>query len=297
MKKPLALSVCVLCLTFAASVAVPATTRIVPSGSYLTIQSAVDASAPGDTVSISAGTYAEQVTVATSNLTITGAGAGVTVIQPLTVTANSTSLSTGNPIAAIMLVDGATGVTIEQLTVDGSLAGPNIGGCSPAFMGIFYHAASGVISDTSVTNIVDPSNLGCQGAIGIFVQSGNGGPNLNSNLVVDGNTVTNYGKNGITGNGAGTFITVTNNFVVGRGQLADPNAAQNGVQIGFGGHGKVTNNEISANGFTPNAWIGCGVLSFKAGGAIGQTRSNTFANNEQNVCNTAGGPSQFSPFN
>src|SRR5207249_1853258 len=130
MKNPITASACVLCLIFFSTLAVHATTRSVPSLSYPTIQSAVDASAPGDTISIAAGTYAEQVTIMVSDLTVTGAGAGSTVIQPLTVSANSTSLATGAPVAAIVLVDGATGVTIEQLTVDGSLAGPNIT-CTP----------------------------------------------------------------------------------------------------------------------------------------------------------------------
>lgn len=138
----------------------------------------------------------------TSNLTITGSGDS-TVIQPMTVVANSSSLSTGAAIAAIVLVEGATDVTIEQLAVDGSLAGPALG-CDPGFMGIFYRAASGVVSDTHVTNIFTPTSPACQSVIGIFVQSGNGGPKLNASVVIDGNTVENYGKNGITGNNPGT---------------------------------------------------------------------------------------------
>jgi hypothetical protein len=287
--------VCTLSFVFLGGAAARATTRFVPSVSYPTIQSAVDASAPGDTVSVAAGTYNEQVTVTTSNLTITGSGAA-TVIQPLSVVANTTSLSTGAAIAAIILVDGASAVTVEQLTVDGSPAGAGLS-CTPAFMGIFYRAASGVVSDTHVTNIFTPSNPDCQGSIGIFAQSGNGGPNLNASVVIDGNTVDNYGKNGITGNNPGTFVTVTNNFISGRGPVGLGGAAQNGVQIGFGAHGKVTNNVISGNDYTPDDFLGCGVLTFKAGGAIGQTRSNTFSANEQNVCNTSGGPSPFSPFN
>jgi hypothetical protein len=69
------------------------------------------------------------------------------------------------------------------------------------------------------------------------------------------------------------------------------------VQFGFGAHGKVTNNAISNNDYTPTDFTACGILAFKAGAGIGQTRSNIFSGNEQNVCNTSGGPSQFSPFN
>ncbi len=265
----------------------------VPSGSYPTIQSAVN-DVTCSTINVGPGTYNEQVAVTRSDVTITGAGAGSTIIQPSSVTANSSSLFSGAPIAAILLVDGATGVTVEDLTVDGSIVGTGRG-CAPTLVGVFYRAASGVISDTRVTNIADPLATGCQGYLGIFVQSGNGGPNLNSSVVIDGNTVDNYGKNGITANEAGTLVTVTNNTVTGSGP--GTLAAQNGVQLGFGAHGKVTNNAISGNFYTPATVVACGVLTVNAGGAIGQTKSNTFSGNQQNVCNAGSGPSVNSPFN
>jgi hypothetical protein len=264
----------------------------VPSGTYPTIQSAVN-DVNCFTINVGSGTYNEQVAVTRSDVTITGAGAGSTIIQPSTVTANTSSLFSGSPIAAIVLVDGATGVTVEDLTVDGSTAAPN--GCAPTYVGIFYRAGSGVISDTHVTNIFNPAVPGCQGFLGIFVQSGNGGPNLNANVVIDSNTVDNYGKNGITANEAGTSVTITNNTVTGRGPIADN--AQNGVQLGFGAHGKVTNNTISDNNYTPESFVACGMLAVNAGGSLGQTKTSTFSGNEQNVCTAGNGPSVNSPFN
>ncbi len=266
----------------------------VPSGSYPTIQSAVN-DVTCSTINVGPGTYNEQVTVARSNVTITGAGAGSTTIQPSIVTANTSSLFSGSPIAAIVLVDGATGVTVEDLTVDGSTAVPS--GCAPTYVGIFYRAGSGAISDTHVTNIFNPAAPGCQGYLAIFVQSGNGGPGLNADVAIDGNTVDMYGKNGITANEAGTSVTVSNNIVTGRGPVGLGDAAQNGVQLGFGAHGKVTNNTISGNFYSPATVIACGVITVNAGGAIGQTKSNLFSGNQQNVCNAGGGPSVNSPFN
>jgi len=256
-----------------------------------TIQHAVDESNTGDTINVGAGVYHEQVKVTTANLTITGSGA---LIQPVVGVVNTSSIFSGNGIAAVIVVDGVTGVTIDQLTIDGSVAGTGRG-CGPTFVGIFYRAASGVISDNDVANIADPSNSGCQGYLGIFVQSGNGGPGLNSNVVIDGNVVDDYGKNGITANEAGTFVTVTGNTVIGQG--SGWQAAQNGVQLGFGAHGKVTNNTIAFNDYTPTSYVACGVLSVNAGGALGQTKSNTFLGNEQNVCTAGAGPSIHSPFN
>ena len=259
-----------------------------------TIQHAVDESVSGDTINVAAGTYAEQVRISTSNLAITGDGAGSTIVEPSAVVPNTTSLFSGADVSAIFVVENATGVTIEELTIDGGTAGASIG-CAPTFIGIFYRAASGVISGTHVTNIWNPAVSGCQNFLGIFVQSGNGGPNLNSNVVITDNIVDNYGKNGITANEAGTSVTVTGNTITGEGLTWL--AAQNGVQLAYGGHGKVTNNTISDNYYSSPQWVACGVLSIYGGGAIGQTKTNTFSGNSVNVCTAGYGPSSNSPFN
>ena len=279
-------------MTFGA-VEAQAATCTVP-GTHATIQAAVNDTACSN-INVAPGVYDEQVTVMRHNVTITGSGEDITSIRPTTVTANATSLFSGAPIAAIVLVSNAGGVTVENLTVDGGLAAPNA--CAPTYVGIFYRAASGSISETHVTNIFNPSVAGCQGFLGIFVQSGKGGPGQNSSVVIDGNTVDNYGKNGITANEPGTFVTVSNNTITGRGQLALGDAAQNGVQLANGAHGKVTNNNISNNYYTPPDFVACGILYFSAGGGIGQTKTNTYFNNEQNVCTAGAGPSANSPFN
>ena len=103
-------------------------------------------------------------------------------------------------IAAILLVDRATGVAVTDLTIDGFAAAFNA--CSPGYVGIFFRASSGAIEDTHVTNIHHPLASGCQAVLGIFVQSGNGGPGLNSNVAILNNMVDEYGKNGITANEA-----------------------------------------------------------------------------------------------
>ncbi len=273
-----------------------ATIRTVPAP-YPTIQSAVIASQPGDTVSIAPGVYDERVVVTVSNLTIAGSGQALTIIRPTVPnpSGNTTSMFSGAAIDAILLVSGATDVTIKALTVDGQMGVP--AGCAPSYVGVFYRAASGAILDSRVTNIFNPLVPGCQGYLGIFVQSGNGGPGLNSDVTIARSTVDNYGKNGITANEPGTSLTVTNSIVTGRGATGLGDAAQNGVQIGFGAHGKVTDNNISGHNYTPADYVACGILATNGGGAIGQTKSNLFAANEQNVCNAGGGPSMNSPFN
>ena len=58
-----------------------AAVRHVP-GSHKTIQSAIDASAAGDTIRVAAGVYAEQLSIRKS-IRIVGAGAGRTIVMDL----------------------------------------------------------------------------------------------------------------------------------------------------------------------------------------------------------------------
>jgi len=260
-----------------------------------TIQDAVNHAEAEESVLVGAGTYPEQVTIVRP-LLLEGAGATFTTIKPGTVTSNTSSLFSGAPIAAIVLVDGTAGVAVTDLTVDGSAAASTFA-CSPGYVGIFYRASSGAIEDTHVTNVFHPLAPGCQTVLGIFVQSGNGGPGLNSNVAILNNVVDFYGKNGITADEPGTFVTVTSNMVTGRGATGLGDAAQNGVQIGFGARGLVSGNTISAHDYVPTDFVACGLLFFRAGGGLGRAKSNTFVANEQNICTAGAGPSPHSPFN
>ncbi len=227
------------------------------SGAAGHIQEGVDL-VTGSTVLVEAGTYDEQVSVTTAGVTISGAGVGSTIVKPSSVTANTTHLVSAAPIAVVMLVDGVTGVTIEDLTVDGSAAAFN--SCSPGYMGIFYRNASGTIGSTHVTNIFHPSAPGCQAVVGVFVQSGGG----SSDVTVSGSTVDNYGKNGITCNEAGTTCTVTGNTVIGRGPVGLGDAAQNGIQFGVGAGGSIIGNDTSEHNYLPFTFSATGILLFNA---------------------------------
>ncbi|MFJ8085658.1 nitrous oxide reductase family maturation protein NosD [Streptomyces sp. NPDC096205] len=84
------------------------------------IQQAVDAAAPGDTVQLTAGTYHESVKVTTSGLTLRGLGRS-TVIRPATekATANSCAAA-GNGICVMGAKDrNVEDVTVASLTVTG----------------------------------------------------------------------------------------------------------------------------------------------------------------------------------
>ena len=87
----------------------PTTTTVCFSGcDFATIQAAVTAAAPGGTISVHAGTYAENVTI-NKALTLTGAGIGNSIIQ---------GVSGQGKLASILVTTGTDDVTIEGFTVD-----------------------------------------------------------------------------------------------------------------------------------------------------------------------------------
>ncbi len=220
--------------------------------SFATIQAAATSSPAGVTIDVCPGTYPEQVTI-NKKLTLKGISSANHNAAVITVPAgglvpNATSLSSGNGIAAQILVQNAGPVVISDITVDGSNNG--ITGCLPNPIGIYYQNSSGTISRTSVLNEVLGSGLtGCQAGLGIFVQSGNSGT---STVSVLNNQVENYQKNGITGNEIGTTVTVTGNTVIGQGPVSG--AAENSIQIGFGATGSMSGNSVGSDIWAPDVF-------------------------------------------
>ncbi len=211
-----------------------------PNAQFSSIQLAVDAAQPGDTINVCPGTYHEQVKI-NKRLTVRGIAVGnldQAIIMPAPAVMNSTSLTSGLPIAAIVLVRNTNDVTLTNLTIDGLTNGIN--GCAPVLVGVYYRNASGQVDSLAVRNIKLGTGLeGCQSGLGIFVQSGNGG---RSRVEITNNSVHDYQKNGITANEAGTEATIRGNAVSGIG--SSPIIAQNGIQVAFGGTGTVDSNSV-----------------------------------------------------
>jgi nitrous oxidase accessory protein NosD len=251
-----------------------------PTAQYTTIQAAVNAANPGDVIRVCAGTYPEQVTISTP-LTLR-ADNGVIVI-PSGVTQNSTGSTGSDSIAAVFLVNGVQDVDIEGFIVDGSNSG--LAACSPRLIGIFYLNASGHVRHNAVRHMTlgsNPNVNGCQSGNGVEVETGSGS---SSNVGVSENSVWDYQKNGITGNEQGTQLVADGNAVTGIGPTTG--AAQNGIQIGFGAGGKVTNNTV-----TDNVWATCtsptacttnaaGILIFESNGVF--VANNSLATNQVGI--------------
>jgi hypothetical protein len=210
---------------------------------YQSIQSAVDAASPGDSIRICKGVYQEQLSI-TKSLDIDPDN-GV-LLAPIGLRQNATGLATGVPIAAAIYVSGAAHVSISDLTVDG--INNAITGCAPRVEGIYYQNASGGIIHVVIQNFKLGRGLeGCQSGTGILVESGNGG---SSDVKIEKCIIHDFQKNGITANEIGTHVRVGRNVVTGLGPTNG--AAQNGIQIGFGASGMVSRNTV-----TETVWSGC----------------------------------------
>jgi len=222
------------------------------AGSYPTIQAAVTAASSGSTVMICPGRYPEQVLI-NKPLTIRGiasgsADAAIIVPPPGGVAQNTMSLSSGNPIAAQILVQATTGVNLSNITVDASNNGPADNSCDGSnLIGIYFQNSSGSVTHTAVVNQTMVPTSGCQYGLAIFVQSGNGGA---ANVTLTNNHVQNYQKNGITANESGTTVTISGNTVVGQGPTNG--AAENSIQIGFGATGSITGNTVGDDIWMPD---------------------------------------------
>jgi hypothetical protein len=213
-----------------------------PGATFSRIQDAIDGALPGQAIEVCAGLYNETPQI--SNSLTLKLDVGV-LLMPTSIPQSTVSLATGIPIAAVITVRNAAKVNIEGGVVDAGASG--ISECAPNLMGIVYQNASGTIKRSWVRNTQLVSRLnGCQSGDGIFIQSGNGGT---SQVTVTENRVDGYQKNGITANEVGTQVEISQNTVVGAGPTTG--AAQNGIQVGFGAQGRVEQNFITSNIWSP----------------------------------------------
>jgi hypothetical protein len=132
------------------------------------------------TIHVAPGTYVEQVTATTanSNVTIKGAGEGSTIIEPpVSGLLSDTDTDSSQPQYYVVDVQpGTTAFNIEKLTVNGLNASSFLNtdgyGCGQDYVGIYYHASSGILKKVQVTGADLPAALfGCQGGQGIYVNS------------------------------------------------------------------------------------------------------------------------------
>jgi hypothetical protein len=242
---------------------------------YPTIQGAINGVPPGTTIKICPGKYYEQLTIAQS-LSLVGVasgGADAVVIYPPATGLGVNTTDARGAVAAQILVQNTTGVSISNLTVDGTGNQYN----ADDLRGILYQDASGIVNHVAVRNEVpNDTPTGIQSGQGIMVETTNSSSAL---LSVQNSSVHNYNKNGIVARYTGAVLTATGNYVQGAGPIGY--IGQNGIEVAFAGAaGTIKSNTVIDNFYTGTDATASDILLYDASSTAGTVAvsSNTVGN-------------------
>jgi hypothetical protein len=248
------------------------------------ISQAVTAATPGTRILLADGTYDAQLTVTQSNVTIVGATylhEPTVIIRPTAVTANATEAD-GTPVDAIIGVKpGLSGVTISNVTIDGSQA--NLPACTgTSFAGVAFHNSSGSVTRAHITHMQPAGGItSCAVGDGIYVGSQSGTSHVHIGRVM----LDTYNQNGVNCTGVGTVCTITSTRAYGT-----PNAliAQTGIHITSGAGGSIAIVSIQHNVDTAGCQCGAAILINRAAAGISITHA-TLRSSNSNLYAAGGG--------
>ncbi len=233
---------------------------------FATIQEGVDAVATAGTITVTAGTYDEQVLIDKS-LTLQGAG-DTTIIQPpaveLTVTSNIPWIGGGSSTMSTIVSVETTGgtVTVKNLKIDGSL----IPSKSTTWLaGLVYLETSGTIDSVTVIGNPDMADR----TAGIFAAATTNPVTLE----VTGCTVEVYTRAGIYALGGTMTADYHHNEINGPGDSSA--GVPNGMFFLEGAKGSATYNTVTDLSYTGDPiYKSTGIGTYNAGTGI------VFSNNE-----------------
>jgi hypothetical protein len=239
------------------------------SPGYTSVQAAVNAASPGDTVYLCGTTPFREQVIITKSITLTG-DTGATIAAPDPWVASPDPLppqfaSDGLVVPQAIVVAWGRGVhvTISGLAITGPLPGNN--GCGDEEYGILViGGASAQITRDAVTDIRDAntSMYGCQFGVGIEIGSEYWPTptdfqypkveDFTGNATITHTAVSGYQKGGIVVDGPGSSASVSHDTVTGAGPYSALGEiiAQNGIQVTDGAFAQITDNTVSGNQYS-----------------------------------------------
>lgn len=217
-----------------------------PNADYSTIQSAVDAAEEGDTILVARGIYTEQVTIPEDKDGLT-----IRSQQPHKAVVQAPDTMTGSK--AIILVDGAEGVTIRGFRVTGP--SPEVD------FGIqVTGGGSATIRDNLIEKIRGDELSGAQTGIGVVIggsEGATGSAELFHNVIRD------YQKGGVIVANEGSHAIISHNRIEGAGPT--DLVAQNGIQVSDGATAVIARNKISDHVYTGEGVEAAGIVTADSG--------------------------------
>jgi parallel beta-helix repeat protein len=238
---------------------VPATLNVTPSGFlnnqpvFSSIQAAVNAAVPGDTVLVQPGTYPEQVLITKDNITVMSATPRQAIIRGL-----FTNELSGNK--ALVEVTGS-GDVVNGFTVSGPIADA-LGGVN---FGVYVHGTGDTISNNDVRQINGFDGIktgeGIQVGLSSVMASRINLSATTGTAFVRDNTIEYFQDGGIVVENAGSSAVVQRNTVTAQ---ANANFATNCIQFSDGATGVAEDNSVTGSLFTGVN----NVVSFEATGIL-----------------------------
>ncbi len=237
---------------------------------FLTINHAAAVAAANDVIHIAAGTYGDEqgsILLGTKNLSLVGAGRGVTVLRAhssanLMLPIGTLASPTLDVHRNVLTLQGTATTWLRGVTLDNNFSVPSSGRMSALWIG---GGADAVLDDVECTNTrANPIN-GIQGPVGVLARGDGVGDT--TNLTMRNCLVHEYGKNGVTVN-YDVFLTMDECHVDGFGHAYLGLAAQNGVQVSRGASCDVRRTAITDHWYDPSTVVATDVLIFDPGATI-----------------------------